>query len=282
MHSRGKRGAITLYVIIAIIIVIAGSLVYFFAPDLFRVGFSKQKAQQIMIEHSEDLKDSVVKCVGDTVNLCLNEIGRKGGYYFVSDLWFSDFAGPKYMVVYTDEQGKLVNKLPSVDNILSKSLNDCMNDKGWDMVDDCINFGAYQRFFSIEQSTKSINVRAGDCNVYVAIDWPMKLSKFTLAGTTQQDINQKNATLPICLDEIWRVANDIVNMEIEGKEWVNNADAYIRDHPYTMKRIDMQVQYYPTYLQPIFMLQTRPYRQDEEPFPFYFGIDKEKRIGVAA
>ncbi len=283
MHKKrgyGKKAAITIYVVVALVVIASGILVYYFQPDLFRIGFSKQKAQEILIERAENLRDAVVKCIGDTVKLCLNEIGRKGGYYYVGDLWFSNFSGPKYMVVYTDEQGNLVNKLPTVDTILKKSLNDCMDDKGWDQVDKCINFGAYRRFFSVEQGAKNITVTAGDCNVYVSIDWPMKLSKLTLAGTVEQSINQKNATLPICLEEIWRVANDIVNMEIEGKEWVNNADIYIRNHPQTLKKIDIRVQYYPTYLQPIFMLQTIPFRLGEEPFPFHFGIDKEKRMGV--
>ncbi|MEM2822407.1 MAG: hypothetical protein QXE64_02345 [Candidatus Pacearchaeota archaeon] len=280
-RGSGKKAAITLYVIIALIVVAAGLLTYFFMPDIFRVGFSKQKAQQILTEQSEALRDAVLKCVSSTVKLCLNEIGMKGGYYYVGDLWYSNYAGPKYIVVYTDEVGKFVNKLPSVNAILSKSLVDCLDDKGYDQINDCINFDGYRRFFSVDRApTPKLSVSAGDCNVYIAIDWPMTLSKFTLAGTTKKEINQKNATLPICLREIWELANDIINMEIQGKEWVNNADAYIIAHPFTMKRIDMRMQYYPTFKQPLFMLKTIPFRPDEEPFPFYFGIDKERRMGI--
>lgn len=278
MQAR-KRGAITLYVIIAIIIVVAGLLLWLLAPDLLRIGFSKQKGQQILASQSENLRDNIVRCVEDAVKSCLNEIGMKGGYYYVGDLWYSDFAGPKYIVVYTDEVGKFVNKLPSVNAILSKSLVDCMDDKGYDQINDCVNFDGYRRFFSVDRApTPTLSVSAGDCNVYIAIDWPMTLSKFTLAGTIKKEINQKNATLPICLREIWELANDIINMEIQGKEWVNSADAYIIAHPFTMKRIDIQVQYYPTFKQPLFLLKTIPFRPDEEPFPFYFGIDKEVRI----
>jgi hypothetical protein len=284
-RCKGKKAAITLYVIIALVIVAAGLLVYFLAPDIFKVGFSKQKGEQILTTQSENLRDTVTKCVSDTVKSCLFEIGRKGGYYYVSDLWFADYAGPKYFVVYADENGRLVNKLPSLNMILTKSLNDCMGARGWDDIDTCINYDKFERHFSIEkgkgkEAKRSIAVAAGDCNVYVGIDWPMSLSKFTLAGSVKKDINQKNATLPICLDEIWRVANDIVNMEIAGNEWVNAADKYILDHPQTLKLIDIQVQYYPTYKQPIFILVTRPTRPGEEAFPFYFGINKEKVMGV--
>mgnify|MGYP000007313310 CR=1 FL=1 len=284
--SKAKKAAITLYVVIALVVVAAGLIVYFLAPDLFRVGFSKQKAQQILTTQSENLRDTVAECIGETVKSCLFEIGRKGGYYYVADLWFADFAGPKYFVVYADENGRLVNKLPSLHMIFTKSLNDCMMARGWDDVDDCIDFGKFERFFSFEKGKeregRKITVTAGDCNVYVSIDWPMTLSKFTLAGTTKKEINQKNVTLPICINEVWRVANDIVNMEIKGDEWVNAADTYILNHTQTLKIIDVQVQYYPTFKQPIFMLMTRPTRPGEEPFPFYFGIDKEKRMGVTA
>lgn len=279
-RKRKKRGAITLYVIIAIVILAAALIVYFLRPDIYRIGFSKQKAAQLLTTQSENLRDTVSNCITATVKSCLEEIGRKGGYYFVGDLWFTDFAGPKYIIVYTDENGRFVNKLPSLHIMLTKSLNDCMDARGWSEVDTCIDFGKFKKYFSIEQEERKLSVSAWNCEVNVGIDWPMKLTKFTLAGSVQQDINQKNATLPICLDEIWRIANDIVNMEIEGKEWVNYADKYIIDHPQSLKYIDIRVQYYPTYKQPIFMLQTVPFRKDETPFPFFFVIDKEKRMGV--
>jgi len=278
MQKRGKarKGQIALWVIVALIIIAAGVAAYLLFPDFFRVGFSKQKAQEIMFEQSENLRDSVAYCISEAVKYCLNEIGKRGGYYYVSDLWYVDFAGPKYVVVYRDEQGNYINKLPSLDRILGESLNNCMNEEGWARVDDCVNLDSFKKFFNVEElKDRIITVTAGRCNVYINISWPMKLSKTTLAGKVEQKIEQKDVTLPLCLKEVWEVANDIVNMEVNDKDWANNADEYIRQHSETLKRIDIQVQHYPTYKQVIFMLKSIPYRIKEEPYPFYFVIVRE-------
>ncbi|MEM2707916.1 MAG: hypothetical protein QXQ30_02495 [Candidatus Pacearchaeota archaeon] len=267
-----QKAQIAIWVIVALIIVVAGIVAYLLFPDIFRIGFSREKAQKIIFEQSENLRNTINYCASETVKYCLEEIGKRGGYYNVDDLSFVDFAGKKYIIVYKVNEN-FVNHLPSLDRIFNKSLQECMDAEGWKKFRDCVKLDNYKKFFDInELSSPKIVAMPLAYDVFINISWPLLLSKTTLAGKVEQKIEQKEAILPLNVQAVWEVANDIVNMEVNGNQWFNYADKYVQSHPDLLKYVSIRVQNYPTYQQRIFMLQSIPFRPKEEVFPFYFVV----------
>lgn len=274
-----QKAQVALWVIVALIVIIAGVLVYLLFPDIFLIGFSREKAQKIIFEQSENLRDTISYCVSETVKYCLKEIGTRGGYYYVDDLDYVDFAGKKYIVVFYDSNsGKCINKFPSLDRIIGKSLNECMEAEGWKRVDDCVKLDSFKKFFDIKiLKERSLKVDTEEeCNLVVNIDWPMKLSKVTLAGKVEQQIQQKEGIIIMCVKRVWEVANDIVNIEVNAncsfvEGWVKYADNYIANNR-DLVYIDLRSQNYPNYTRTIFMLKSKPHLPKEEEFPLYFVI----------
>jgi hypothetical protein len=277
-----KKGQIAIWVIVALVIVVLGIAAYLIFPDFFRIGFNKQKAKQIILEQSENLRDTIAYCTEETVKYCLDKIGRRGGYYNVDSLKKFDFAGDKYVVVYCDN-GQYINKLPSLNYIFDVSLQQCFENEGNNMIDNCVKLNNFKRFFSIKElERRKINVNAySDCDVYVNISWPMLLSKTTLAGKVEQKIDQKEIVFPMCVKKLWDIASDIVTLEVEKGIWYNNADKYIQDHSYEKLRyVDIKTQVPSGEWQAtIFMLKSIPFRPKEKEFSLYFVISRKDEVG---
>ena len=272
-----KRGQLTPWIIVAVVIIVAAVVAYAIRPDLFRVGFSKQKASQILETQSANLQDSVAKCVEDAAKYCFVEMGKHAGYYHYDFLPSIDYTGTKVVVMYKDVSANRINKLPSLQQILGQEFNDCMTNEGWDKVDKCVNFNAYRRYFSItELAPRQVTATSDEENDLIRIDvsWPMKLSKRTITGSVVKTINQKEVLLLIPLGKVWKVANDIVNYEVNQQNFIDVVDSYIRSHDLLMKQIDMKIQNYPTYMQTIYMITSIPYRQGEDPYGFYLAVDR--------
>jgi len=271
-----KKGQIAIWIIVALIIIVLGISAYLLFPDFFKIGFNKQKARQIMLEQSENLRDTIAYCAEETVKYCLDKIGKRGGYYYVDDLKKIDYAGNKTVIVYCDDKN-YTNKLPSLDYIFDKSLQQCMDAEGWGMFDNCVKLDNFKRFFSIKElDKKKLHVFAPtDCDVAINLSWPLLLSKTTLAGKVEQRIEQKEIVFPMCVKKVWDVANDIVILDIE-RGWYNHADEYIRNNAYKLQNIDIKTQV-PTgnFRSTIFMLSSVPFRPKEKEFPFYFVISGE-------
>ena len=272
-----KRGQVTAWIIVAIVIVAAAVVAYALRPDLFRVGFSKQKASQILETQSANLQDSIAKCVGDAAKYCFTELGKHAGYYHYGFLPSIDYAGTKVVVMYKDVSANRINKLPSLQQILGQEFNDCMTTEGWDKVDKCVNFDAYKRYFSItELAPRQVTATADNENdiIRINVSWPMKLSKRTLIGSVAKTINQREVSLLIPLGKIWKVANDIVNYEMQQQDFIDVIEQYIGSHEFTMKNIRISSQNYPTYKQTIYLINTVPYRIGEEVYNFNFAVDR--------
>ena len=239
LNSRTNKGQVTLFVVLAIVLVAAVVIVYLFAPRISDVFMSEESAQKILASEVEPLKDYVYKCVEETSINFFKTTGMQGGYYYASHL---QKIGDYSVVLYKDDEGNYVNKIPSTVSIEGE-FGEYMNDEGLYKLEECIDdFKSFKRIMDVETGTRVITVDLGSMEgaILINVDWLVTIKKAEASMT----IEQRNVKLSINLKKILGVAQDIVNYEAKGTnfliEEIGNPDDYYYNHQETLKEISIE------------------------------------------
>ncbi|MEM4703362.1 MAG: hypothetical protein QXP53_02675 [Candidatus Pacearchaeota archaeon] len=268
-----KRGQVTLFIVIAIVIVAVALISIFLWPSIRDRFMSEERASQILASQAEPLRDAVHDCVEKVSLEIFEKIGMQGGYYDWKTLSAIGYAGSKVIIVYKID-GQFVNQLLSLEGIADE-FNRALETDGYDKIDACLNdFKTFKKKMIVEPQARSIRAEIMPEQIVIIVDWPIKISKKTATKTVSQQIEQKDVLLLIPLGRLWFVANDIVTNEVNGKNFIDEIERYIRAHPYLLRYSRIAPVNYPTYQQTIYMLNTIPYRAGEKPFYFYFAVDR--------
>ena len=275
LNSRTNKGQVTLFVVLAIVLVAAVVIVYLFAPRISDVFMSEESAQKILASEVEPLKDYVSDCVEETSINFFKTTGMQGGYYDASHL---QKIGDYSVVLYKDDEGNYVNKIPSTVSIEGEFSN-YMATTGKEDLDTCLdNFKSFQRIMDVKAGTRSITADAETAEGAILVDvtWPITITKAG-ASTT---VEPRNVKLSINLKKILGVAQDIVDYEAQGTnfliEEIGNPDDYYYNHQETLKDISIDGEnniLAPIEGQAAYRLSTIP-PIGEEPYLFYFGVDR--------
>ncbi len=273
MIKRGKKGQVTLFIIIAIAVVAVVALTIVFWPRITGIFMSQQEAEAFLATQSESVRDAVYDCTESVSKEIFETIGLQAGYYNWDHLYAIEYAGPKIVVMYKDENAVRMNKLPSIE-MIAQEYQRALQDYGYDQIDSCLNnFAGFKRKMNVEPGQKTITAQISDDDILIDIDWPITISKSGIRGDASQTLNQRDVLLLIPLGKVWRVANDIVNSEVEQEDFVNQIEEYIQSHDFLLKYISIGM-HYPTSEQSIYLLKTIPHRLGEEEFLFYFAVDR--------
>ena len=277
MIKRGNsRGQVTLFIIIAILVVAVAALAVVFWPQISSLLMSKQDAQAYLDTQAEPLRDAVTDCITSNSLDGFAIIGYQAGYYDTTGLNFLTFAGNSYTVVmFKDAAKQRINKLPSLSQIESQySL--FLEEEGNDAIDDCLNdFTSFKRNMNVEPGERKINASIYYDTIILNVDWPITISKSTAGGTATKQIQQKPISMLIPLGYMWQTANAVVdcetkvNCKYEGIEW--DKDAW--NNPYRLQYITRDARSLNAN-QIIFILTSTPYRPGETAFTFNFAIDR--------
>ena len=93
--------------------------------------------------------------------------------------------------------------------------------------------------------------------------------------TIEQTITQRDVLLLAPIGNLWKVANDIVECEVqvdcnfEGINW----DMHTIENPNLLTYIRREARSL-TADEIVFLLESIPYREGEETFQFYFGVNR--------
>ncbi len=277
MIKRGKKGQVTLFIIIAIVIIAVVAVGVIFWPRISGVFMSQQQTDSFLASQSEPLRDSVYDCVESVSEEIFETIGLQAGYYTWYHLYAIDQAGTKVVVMFKDDNSVRVNKLPSL-NMIAQEYEDALETDGYDKIDTCLNdFSSFKRKMTVEPQERKITAEIRDDNILINIDWPIKISKATIRGDASQVVEQKDVLLLIPLGKIWQVANDIVNSEVQQKPFADLVfQQYVTSNYNTLLKyitIDGPI-HGPEYDVITFLLTTQPYREGEKEFKFYFACDR--------
>lgn len=270
MLKRGKKGQLMLFVIVAVLVVALGIMAWLFWPRIQEVFMTKAQAMAFLASQSTALQDSVRYCIKRVSTDLIKEQGLHAGYYSYSHLYGIDYAGPKLIVVFKDANHFRINELPSLD-LMQKEFEKAMQAEGYSAILSCLNnFAEFKKKMRIEADEPVIKAEFLDETVIIKPEWQIKLKKARASLT----LKPKPITLLIPVGRAWRVAKDIVNSEVEQKNFIVEFESYLRDHTEIMKHTRINAQNYPTAKQTIYMISTVPYRPGEEPFFFNFAVDR--------
>lgn len=271
-----KRGQVTLFIIIAIIIVVLALLAILFWPKISTIFMSSQQAQQLLASQAEPLRQSVYDCVKEASIKGFTTMGLQGGYYDTTGLNKLTYLDNDFIVeMYKDASKQRINKLPTLSQIEAQ-YQLFLKQEGNAQIDQCLNnFASFKRVMSIQVGERKITPLIYYDAIVLQVDWEMKLSKQAGNSNAEQTINQKPVMILIPLGYLWQTANKIVDCEVqvdckyEGIEW----DLDNWNNPFRLQYINKEA-ISVTKDQIAFILESIPYRPGEEPYRFNFAIDR--------
>ncbi|UZE93582.1 MAG: hypothetical protein IB618_02285 [Candidatus Pacearchaeota archaeon] len=271
-----KRGQVTLFIIIAIVIIAVVVLGLIFWPTISTLFMSQQQTESFLASQAESLRDAVYDCVLATSYPAFERIGLQAGYYDTTGLERLDFAGNSYIVVmYKDAAKQRINKLPSETQI-EEQFSLFLEREGYAEIDSCLNnFASFKRNMNVEPGERKMTATINPDSIMINVDWPIKISKQTARAEAEQTINQIPATLTVPLGNLWYTANRIVDCETqvdcnyEGLKW----DEETWNDPYTLQYISRDARSI-NKDQIVFILESVPHRIGEFPYKFNFAVDR--------
>lgn len=272
LMKMNKRGQVTLYIIIAIVIVAAALFFILFLPRLRELGMSEAQARQFLEGKAKSIQDFARKCVKDVSMKAFNEMGMHAGYYYYSYFPQIDFAGNKTVVVYRTG-GTFINRMPSNSQIESE-FSTYLEREGYNAIDNCTKgFSAFKRDLSLQENKdkRLIKAKIRSDDILITIKWPITISK----AKASMILQPQDVVLLIPLNDVLTVANDIANSEAQGIPFeAMKIDQYIIERTSLLKYVKFDMQAYPSNNQNIIFIESVPSRVGEEIYRFYFAINR--------
>lgn len=256
-----KKGQVTIFVIVGIIIVISVFLVFYFLGDKLK----KETKPEIVLEESslEPMRKLVEDCVKKEVVKGIELVGLQGGYY--DPVKYNQVGDYKISYdCHKDSTGILVNKLPTLARISEEIKEYTSNNM--EAIKQCIDdFNYYKdQGYKIIHNTDNMDVDVSISDVIlVDINYPVEVKK----GNFQSSFNEINFQINSGLLNAYRVATDIVNDECTNV--IFNIDNYVINNPplaFIERQFVTNVGYY-------YYLETIPQR-DEGVYRFHFLIER--------
>lgn len=243
MKKSSKRGQVTIYIIIGIVILIVVGLFFFFR-QVEEPGFTEQVTLDSV---KVNVQTFVQSCIKDETEEALLGLGYQGGYLFTPDFGSLDYEG--YSVPYDYFIG--YNMLPSIPNVEQLQMNDYLETA----FDICIaDLDFFKDYADIETGLITVNTTVNFDSVIVTVDYPVKI----IVGDSAVELKEFTQMFDVRLGKILGVADDLINRIVDEPNWLditylNEFDVRIQQTPMT----DTESLYFITDSESI--LRQRPY-----------------------
>jgi hypothetical protein len=232
MHKRGNKAQVTLFVVLAIIIVAAVAIFVVTKTGVVKPAVSAEEAQKIVAAQAQPVKDKIESCMKTVALKALNTLGRQGGVLPIAKATqlsqpvdVMEIAPVMNYALFYDKERKdaglspYINYLPStkemgegVDALMQNNpdFSNCIN-----------NFNEFKNDVDISFETNfSSNVDLGD-KVVMNAAWPVKISK----GEASTVVDNYHVTIPINFNKIYETSVSIIN-QIES---TGEASVYVSE-----------------------------------------------------
>jgi hypothetical protein len=188
-----KRGQVTIFVIIAILIV-AGIVLFFYIQN------KTSSLTPTIPKNIQPINDFVVNCIKETAEKGLVKIGQQGGYFFIPSSVLQTEVGTPYLIY--GKNSALLTK-----EEVESSLSNFMNEE----LGFCIRYFKDFPQFEINQSHFETKVNISENRVNINVDYPLVIKKDESIYTLK---NFDNIQIPVRLGTIYSAVNEIVQEEI--------------------------------------------------------------------
>jgi hypothetical protein len=189
-----KRGQITLFIVIGIVIVLVGSIYFFVvrnSQDLNYLGpFQLQ---------TEEIKSHVEDCLNQVASSAIYRIGARSGYLELKENYYPTLYDNTNYLYYENVSSLHVNG--EIEHRISKYVDD--------HIIECVNFSLFNNFEIEFKETKTETVLGYD-NIFVYLDWPLFIKK--------DNVERKIDEFEIKIDVRFLTIYDAVKNIIESTE----------------------------------------------------------------
>ena len=211
VFEKSRKSQITIFVIIAVLIVVAIGIVFFVQSSLNKT----HDTNPVIQTGSENIAGFVTNCLKLTAEEGLVVIGRQGGYYNFNSEPNVAYSGND------GEQGNLLTELGNInvpyyyDGVLNipgkQDIADQLSLYIQENLNNCIkDFSIYtQKGYSVTNETLTATTSILDDEVKISLDYPVTIKK---ASNTQTKTTY-NIEVPVRLGLAYNVSRDFVNMQ---------------------------------------------------------------------
>jgi hypothetical protein len=221
-----KRGQITVFVILGILIAIVIAALFFIYGE--QLKFRTAEETKFDASNIEAVKNFVEDCISKNGLEAINKIGKQGGeinpgFYQNWNCVRANECEHVSYACFTTEYSPCYNKKPFFNNLVENELTTYLNNK----VKTCVDHGLEEiresSGLKIETGKFKLNVSIGDYSTIVNLDYPLSIAK----GETvlKQDKFSKSFDVP--LGRLIKVAEDVVKMEINSPQGVAFYENYV-------------------------------------------------------
>ncbi|MBW3002974.1 hypothetical protein KY337_00290 [Candidatus Woesearchaeota archaeon] len=201
-----KRGQLTIYIIVGIIILLVIGLIFF-----FRVTEGPELTQQQILDSTKANIESYVRsCLIDEGTYALLVLGYQGGYIFEPGFGTMDYEG--FAVPYDYYIG--YNMLPSVRELEQLQMNDFLETSIGLCVDD---LNAFREVVDIQTDDLRVNTSIGFDEVTITLDYPTTIT----VGDSFTEISSYSESFDVRLGNIVGVADQVIQRIVEDPNWID-------------------------------------------------------------
>lgn len=246
-----KRGQVTIFVILGLVIIVAVGFVVVYKDTLFSSPSSLKEKETISLTQSQqEIKSMVESCLKSTGNKAIILAGYQG-FYITPPKQSVDYM--IYKVPYLYDNG--INRVPSP-SVIEKQLSDYVNNN----VKDCYYISDDVEYGEAETTTEIQNDR-----VFFYLKLPVKITK----GESVSELDSFNAEVPVRLGELYAITKTFVENSDKEKLCLSCLlDISLQNNLYTeVVEIDDDV---------VIIFNDQKSKIDETNYVLQFGVNYEK------
>jgi len=167
--SRGKKGQVTLFVILAILIVVLGILIYLFLPDIISTENTSTR---------EDPQTYLENCIGDKLYESIELISDNGGV--IESEFYTNYSGEKYeYLCYTNEYLKTCTaQKPPLINLIKSEIKSYI-EEDFDSCFDSLKTSLESKNYEVKLDKGDFEIELSPSKVEIISESELNLKKDT-------------------------------------------------------------------------------------------------------
>ena len=213
-----KRGQVTMFVILGILVIAVIAVILYTYNS--KVQPQVDKTPEFDFSKTDVIKSYIEGCVEKVGNEAINLVGKQGGE--INPSFYQYYYGDAVSYLcYTTEPSSCYNKKPFLLQFVEKEINSYVLQK----INSCVNLqGIRDQGFEVQAGALTVDTKVNLYTTFIEINYPI-----TITGKSGQSVqlNQFSKNFNVPLGRLVKVAEDIVNGEINSFQGYFNYQAYI-------------------------------------------------------
>lgn len=258
-----KKGQVTIFIILGIIILAAVVLVMFLKSQFYFGPATQERLQQ----EFPSIKIHVEKCIKDISEPILRKIGLQGGVLNPPEDTFRYYLGTKISYLcYNIPKDKRCSNRMLLKTQIEKDLTDEIKPK----LTSCIDIDSFKKLnYEITTGAFQLDTSVGQDSVSFLLDFPITIKK--------DDAEVKESTFSAKIDyplgRLYNSAQDIITAEAIVGDFDTTPYSFLKTKNTNLPYVVQKLQPYPDKL---YVLKIQDVPNDKEPYIFQFLVQGEE------